>query len=92
LLVRPNVSRGGQSIDWQVNLAAPSEIYLKIYDLSGELIDQIQTAGTAGPNTLVWTLQNQSGQKVASGIYIYLVEVHDGVSPSDRTGQVLVLR
>jgi len=92
LLVRPNVSRGGQSIDWLVNLAAPSEIYLKIYDLSGELVYQTETAGTAGPNPLVWTLQNQSGQKVASGIYIYLVEVHDGVSPSDRTGQVLVLR
>ena len=41
-----------------------------------------------------WNLTNDSGENVASGIYLYLVTVNDAVYGSSRkaTGQIVVIR
>ena len=90
--VRPNWSKGGAPIDWVVQLTAASSIQLKIYDIAGELVYAAGVQGTAGANTMVWNLKNQSGRPVADGLYVYWLEAPRGLNPSDQVGRVLVVR
>ena len=89
--VRPNLSRGGEPIDWQVVLTSPSAISFSLYDVAGELVYKTSVQGNAGSNTISWTLQNQSGQKVARGLYIYYIEISQGFPLRNPYGKVLVL-
>jgi hypothetical protein len=40
---------------------------------------------------LTWNLQNNQGAPVASGLYIFLVKVDNGVSVQTQTGKVVIL-
>ncbi len=53
----------------------PEEIIIKIYTLSGSLVRTLTTSdkSTAGSPFLQWNLQNESGLRVASGLYIAIV-------------------
>ena len=89
--VAPNLSRGGQPIVFTVDLTVPSPITLSLYDLAGELVYTVTVQGRAGANTIVWNLQNQSGQKVASGLYIYTLQISQGYPLKPPTGKVVIL-
>jgi hypothetical protein len=53
-------------------LAEDSKVYLKIYNLSGQLVKTLVDANlTAGTYTVSWDGTNGSEDKVASGIYFY---------------------
>lgn len=41
-------------------------------------------------NTLTWSLQNQGGGAVASGLYIYMIRTDDGTSTTKYTGKVVI--
>lgn len=56
---------------------------VRIFTISGELVRSL--AGTA---SVQWDLRNDSGERVASGIYIYLVTVNN----EHRTGKIAVIR
>jgi len=53
------------------------EMYLKIFNVAGELVREIQLTGYSAGTTTVWPWDgmNGSGEKVASGIYIGEVKV-----------------
>jgi hypothetical protein len=89
--VRPNLSTGGEPIEWLVTLNSPSLINLSLYDVAGELIYKTSVQGNAGLNTISWNLQNQSGQKVASGLYVYYIQMPQGFPLRNPYGKVLVL-
>jgi hypothetical protein len=90
--VAPNVSQGGQPIQWKVTLTTPSPIILSLYDIAGELVYQITYPGQIGLNIISWNLNNQEGQKVASGIYIFWIDISQGFPLKAPYGKVLVLR
>jgi hypothetical protein len=54
----------------------PEEVTIKIYSLSGVLLRTLRTEDkeSAGSTFLKWDLLNESELRVASGMYIALVE------------------
>jgi hypothetical protein len=64
---------------------------IKIFSLSGDLIQTIEHDGTSGDGSAFWNLVSRNGQEVVSGIYLYSVESHD--SAFDRVvGRFVVVR
>ena len=66
-----------------VNL--PVNTTVKIFTVSGH---QVKTLTTGG-GSVAWDLSNESGDKAASGIYIYLITTGDG---QKRKGKVAVIK
>jgi hypothetical protein len=67
---RPNQTYGRQITFDQLPLGAT----VKIFTVSGHWVKTPPTSGT----TAIWDLTNDSGDLVASGLYIYLVKTSDG--------------
>jgi len=65
-----------------VNL--PSECIIRIYSLSGILVQMIAVNDPAGGGEAQWNLRNRNNQFVASGVYFYHVEARDGKSKVGR--------
>jgi len=63
---------------------APQAVEVKIYTLAGELIAE-GTLPTRGE--WIWNGRNQKGNKVASGIYLYIVTGPSG----EKLGKLIVI-
>jgi hypothetical protein len=61
-----------------VNL--PPAATIRIYSLSGVLVDVINHSDPAGGGMAKWNLRNRSNQFVASGVYLFHVSTPDGKS------------
>jgi hypothetical protein len=59
-----------------VNL--PSRAIVRIYSLSGVLVNVLTLNDQTGGGELEWNLRNRNNQFVASGVYFYHVEAADG--------------
>ncbi len=57
---------------------------VRIYTVSGDLVEVLDYDGRDGGGTLAWNLLTRNGQDAASGIYLFSVEPHDG-----RFGRVI---
>jgi hypothetical protein len=88
--VYPNISRGGAPIHFEATISSPSPITLSLYDIAGELVYQTTVQGNVGANVITWDLQNQAGQQVASGLYLYLMNI-PGFPGTQPHGKVLLL-
>jgi hypothetical protein len=58
----------------------PAEATVRIYSLSGILVDVITHNDLTGGGRAVWDLRNRSDQFVASGVYLFHVSTPDGKS------------
>ena len=65
---------------------------LSLYDLAGELVYQTTVEGDLGVNVLTWNLQNQEGQPVAQGLYLFELQIAQGFPGAAPHGRVVVLR
>ncbi len=65
-----------------VNL--PSRAIVRIYSLSGVLVNILTLNDQTGGGELEWNLRNRNNQFVASGVYFYHVEGPDGKSKVGR--------
>ena len=90
-LAEPNISRNSQPIDFVIDLGGNASIQLSLYTLLGEEVFSETILGNPGVNTIVWNLKNQSLATVASGIYIYVIEVNNGSETANKTGKVMVI-
>jgi hypothetical protein len=88
----PNISRNGEPIKFVVKLGQPAKVTLTIFSLVGEVVYQESLEGASGANNLLWNLDNQAQESIASGLYLYLVQVNDGTSNVNATGKVVVIR
>ena len=64
---------------------------IKIYSLSGDLVQTIEHDGMSGYGEASWNLVSRNGQEVVSGIYLYVVESSDG-GFDDFIGKFVVVR
>ncbi len=64
---------------------------IKIFTLSGDLVETIDHDGTGGYGEASWNLISRNGQEVVSGIYLYVVESDNG-SFEDFIGKFVVVR
>ena len=79
LTAMPNVADSGGHIQFSISFAAtPADgrSSLKIYAISGELI---QTLGISG-GSATWNLTNQGGGMAASGVYLAVLDGTDPLS------------
>lgn len=84
-VVRPNPWRSDRySVPSITFDQMPAGGSLKIFTVSGHLVKEIPIAGSS----LTWDLTNASGQRVASGVYIYLVT--DGAGQKVRGKLALI--
>lgn len=65
-----------------VNL--PSRAIIRIYSLSGVLVNIVTLNDQTGGGEVEWNLRNRNNQFVASGVYFYHVEGPDGKSKVGR--------
>jgi hypothetical protein len=59
---------------FKYNLPAPGDVSLKIFDVGGKLVKELAATGAAGSNNLTWDTTNKHGQKLGSGVYIYILQ------------------
>ncbi|MCP4088453.1 MAG: T9SS type A sorting domain-containing protein, partial [Gammaproteobacteria bacterium] len=67
-------------------LAAPTHARLKIYDSAGHLVTTlVDEQRSAGSHQVVWDGRNAAGNSVASGVYLYRLEVGTTVQTKRMT-------
>ncbi len=86
----PNISRNGEPIQFMINLGRNASVQLNLYTLMGEEVFTDGIEGGAGLNTITWTLKNKAQASVASGLYLYTLQVNNGYEVTAKTGKVLV--
>jgi len=64
---------------------------VRIYTVSGDLVEVLDFDGTSGHGTLAWDLVSRNGQDVTSGIYLFSVEPEDDRFPR-TVGKFVVIR
>jgi hypothetical protein len=64
---------------------------IKIYTVSGDLVQALEHNGLAGSGDLSWNLMSRNGQEIVSGVYLYSVESDDD-SFEDFIGKFVVVR
>jgi hypothetical protein len=69
-----------------VNL--PSKAIIRIYSVSGVLVDVIEHSDASGGTEASWDVRNRNNQFVASGVYFFHVETEDG---NERVGRFTVI-
>lgn|GEM_PF-3562909 len=56
-------------------LPIDGKVTLKIYNLAGQVVKVFQEQMSAGYQTIIWDGANSNGEKVASGVYFYRLDV-----------------
>jgi hypothetical protein len=69
--VYPNPARSNVNIEYKLTRLA--DVTLNIYTIAGELVYSSEKKNVA-TGTFVWKGENSSGNKVASGVYIYSIK------------------
>lgn len=84
----PNPFNPSTVISFQ--LPVDSDVSLKIYDLQGRVVKSLVAGNlAAGKHEVTWDGRNESGARVASGVYVYRLKAGD---PSAGSGQGFVAR
>jgi len=84
--VYPNPWRSDKDGDIPVTFdRLPLNITIKVFDVSGRWVKELTTPGASA----TWDLTNESGQRVASGIYLYLIQDSQG---QKRTGKMVIIK
>jgi hypothetical protein len=83
----PNPFNPSTTIRYQ--LPGNSRVKIKIFNLLGQevklIFDGIQPAGY---KSVIWDSKNNSGASVASGIYLYKIEVNDVADPGKTFSRI----
>jgi hypothetical protein len=101
VIVVPNpYIRGGQPSGWDLTPSdadptgtkiafanlPKANCTVRIYTLSGDLVQTLTNDGRSGSGTVFWPLISRNGQDVVSGVYLYTVECKDCVSGAKGCG------
>ena len=84
----PNPAKNGSTtIRYYCGYGDP-EAEIKIYNISGELLRKVGDSEIDGADApiykFLWDCKNSSGMEVASGVYIYIVEVEDRTNGKNK--------
>jgi len=84
----PNPTKNGSTtIRYYCGYSDP-EAEIKIYNISGELLRKVGDSEIDGADApiykFLWDCKNSSGMEVASGVYIYIVEVEDKTNGENK--------
>lgn len=68
-----------------------SQNTIRIYTVSGDLVQTIEHDGTEGSGQVSWNLMSRNGQEIVSGVYLYAVQSMDDRF-EDFVGKFVVVR
>ena len=81
---------------FETNQADQAEWRLSVYTVSGVLVYRASGAAQrerqANSQSATWNLRNDGGMSVASGIYVFKLEIDDGQSVYRKMGRMLVVK
>ena len=96
VIVYPNPTSYDATITFQLTKSA--DVTLEIYDVTGHLIytdalrDVVGQQSGSLSEIFVWECENQVGEPVAGGVYIYVLEAKREGETVRRSGKVAVVR
>ncbi|CUS97507.1 type IX secretion system sortase PorU [Candidatus Chrysopegis kryptomonas] len=73
----------------------PVDVEIKIYTLSGKLINKIERFGLTGNFIAIeWDGKDMDGDEISNGVYIYkvIVKTFDGLKKAESIGKLVVMR
>lgn len=95
LISYPNPARGN-SVWFTYNLEQrPDELFLSIYDASGDKVDKFDLTDANGGQAsgkIRWDLTNRQGNRVGNGVYFYKLEATRNGKTIKSRGKLAVLR
>jgi hypothetical protein len=59
---------------FRFELDAPDDVVVRVFDFAMEPVRTLEADGQAGPNEVLWDGRAESGARVASGVYVYVVQ------------------
>jgi hypothetical protein len=68
------------------------ELKIKIYTVSGRLIQEIETTATPGFNQIYWDGRDRNGDILANGVYLYKLIVNDGERSVEKIEKLAIVR
>jgi hypothetical protein len=84
------------SFDTNIGEGSKLTVTLNIYDIAGYLVYQKEFSnlppGRGNDQIVVWKGQNDHGDRVASGVYIFRLEADDGTHKTNEVGRILVVK
>ena len=96
VIVYPNPTSHATTITFQLTKSA--DVTLEIYNVTGHLLytdvlrDVVGQQSGSPSEIFVWECENQGGEPVAGGIYIYILEAQREDETVRRSGKVAVVR
>ena len=96
VIVYPNPTSHDATITFQLTKSA--DVTLEVYDITGHLLytdvlrDVVGQQSASSSEIFVWECENQVGEPVASGIYLYVLEATREGAIVRRSGKVAVVR
>jgi hypothetical protein len=87
-----------QNVTITFKLTKSADVTLEIYDVTGGLLYMDALRNVVGQQSasldeaFVWECENQSGEPVAGGVYIYSLEATRGERTIHRFGKIAVVR
>ena len=72
---------GGATIKWLT--ASSGQADIKIYNMAGEQVRNIDTSISAGMPGIVWDLKSSGGEEVSSGLYVVVIYVKKDTGESE---------
>jgi len=93
----PNPMSGETFFTYSLTQAGTRDVSVKIYTLTGKLVDEIRGLGTRqlynSNSDRPWHGRDRAGYELANGVYLYKVKaVHDQGHTAEATGKLVVLR
>jgi hypothetical protein len=68
------------------------DVTIKIYTISGRLIQEIETTATPGFNQIYWDGRDRNGDILANGVYLYKIIVNDGERSIEKIEKLAIVR
>ena len=85
-------------VKFRFKLTKSADVTLKIYDAAGQLVRSVNWQDVTGKlpgsgnEKFIWNCENQAGETIASGVYVYILEATRGEQTVSRSGKFAVVR
>ena len=92
LFVYPNPAHG-EGAKFHFHLSSSAKLTIKIYNIAGELVRTLIEGKTypMGTHEEFWRKDNDKGEKLARGAYIYIIQAGDSDKVITKSGKITLL-
>lgn len=87
----PNPVKNAAFVTFAYTVNSATTMKLEVFNILGALVYQESWATTAGAQTKTWNLSNQSGNKLATGVYLYRLTA-GSVSATPKLQKLIIIQ